>query len=69
MDSPLRNMKKLKFDKVEMRITQDSDGYVAFAYDVTLKEKPVDTIIFSDCSNRKASERMAAIVAKKYEME
>jgi hypothetical protein len=54
---------KLQYDKVEMRITQDSSGYVAFAYDITLKGKPVDTLIFSDCSNRRASERMAKILS------
>lgn len=38
---------KLQYDKVEMRITQDSSGYVAFAYDITLKGKPVDTVVKS----------------------
>lgn len=60
---------KEKIDKVEMRITKDTHGYIAFAYDCTYKGKLVDTIIFSDCSNRKASEKMAVIVSKKFDFD
>lgn len=58
---------KEKIDKIEMRITTDECGYIAFAYDISYKGKLIDTLIFSDCSNRKASERMAIVTRERFE--
>jgi len=61
-------MKKYQIDKVSMRLTQDMSGYTAFAFDLFLNEKIVNTHIISDCSHRKACDKMQTIIAKKYEM-
>jgi len=60
-------MKKYQIDKVLMRLTRDMSGYTAFAFDLFLDEKIVNTHIISDCSHRKACEKMQTIIAKKYE--
>jgi hypothetical protein len=60
--------KKTKCDKVQMRLTKDRQGYYAFAYDISFQGKLIDTIIFSDCSHKKASEKIAVLLDKRFEI-
>lgn len=49
---------EFKFDNVEMTLTQDRMGYTAFKFTVFYKKKPVEVVIFDDCSHRQACRKM-----------
>lgn len=58
---------RMKIDRVESRLTKDYQGYDAYAYDLFLGEKLVDTIIYSDTTQRNASDKVAKFVRDKCE--
>lgn len=48
---------RVKWDSYNFRLTTDGEGFTAFAYDMFLEGNLVDTLIFYDCSHKKAEER------------
>ena len=59
---------KIKIDRIESRLTKDFQGYDAYAYDLYLGEKLVDTIIYSDTTQRKAGDKIGKFVKSKCEV-
>lgn len=59
--------KRIKYDRWEESLTQDRKGFTAFRYTFFLGEKVADVIILSDCSHRRAWEKIQDILLKKME--
>ena len=49
---------KIKWDSMKSEIGEDREGFCNFHYTFYLQGKMVDKLIISDCSHRKAEEKM-----------